>query len=121
MEVKNIKWISKEAEEAEVTISDGIYELICFAHPFRLSIGDVLEQPLYAIFTSNIQRSLIQNYKIEKYLDNYSYYITAQLFNLEENILKLGNIFLELDMPIPIDIKLGEYITFYCDRIDIMG
>ncbi|ACU62229.1 hypothetical protein [Chitinophaga pinensis] len=36
MKVIHIEWLSVEAREAIVTISDDILEFVCFAHPFDL-------------------------------------------------------------------------------------
>lgn len=38
--IKEVKWISKEIEEADVVVTDGFYEITCFSHPFSQRAGE---------------------------------------------------------------------------------
>ncbi|EHM7983023.1 hypothetical protein [Elizabethkingia anophelis] len=57
IKVNKIEWLSKEAKEAEVYLSDDNFNIICFAHPFDKSIGDPITQPLYAFLYFEYKRS----------------------------------------------------------------
>lgn len=32
--IKEITWINEEIREADVVVTDGTYEIVCFSHPF---------------------------------------------------------------------------------------
>ncbi len=120
MKIEKIEWLSKEGSEAEVTVCGENYQIVCFAHPFNLSVGDVIDVPLYAFCTNHIQRSLKHSYRVEKHKNNYSYCITGKLDDNQKGIIRLWDIFIELDAPVPTDVELNDFISFCCDRIDII-
>jgi hypothetical protein len=39
VKIKNINWLSQEALEAEVEVTDGKFEINCFAQPLNYQIG----------------------------------------------------------------------------------
>jgi hypothetical protein len=50
IKIENVNWLSKIAQEAEVCLSDGDFQIVCFSHPFYHEV----KLPLYAINTNNI-------------------------------------------------------------------
>lgn len=65
MKVIDILWISKVAKEAELTVSDGIYNCIVFSQPCDVSKGDLINAPLHAFITKDIMASRDDHYYIK--------------------------------------------------------
>ncbi|WP_394747812.1 hypothetical protein [Spongiimicrobium salis] len=118
--IKEIKWISKDALEAEIIVSDGENDLLCFSHPFKMNEGDQLIDPIYAFEASKIQKLDALSFKIKKLKGSFDYSIQGQLMNKELGIVKLGNILIDIGNDfIPSDLKNNDYISFNCERFDI--
>ena len=121
MEICNIKWLSKEACEAEVVVTDGKYELKCFSQPLKYDLNEQLREALYCYNVKSVFKSTIDNFEVVKLSEYFAYNITALLICKNRGLIKLGRITLEVDKEtIPSDIKDDDYIVFYCQRIDVM-
>ena len=119
MNVKNISWISKDADEAIVTVVDNKnFSLNCFSQPCEYYINDKIDC-LYTFNVYNIKRSNIKRFVIEKNNNDLGYYLVGKIINLKRKIIKINDFKLELDNDIPVDIKEKEFIEFTCSRIDL--
>lgn len=116
--VKKIQWISKEALEAEVTLTDGTYDISCFSQPFKYSEGDVIEDNLYGFDTNNVVKYYGEEYSIKKFGNGFEHNIIGKVFNKLNKIICIGELLIEIEF-IPMDINENEYIEFNCKRIDI--
>ena len=118
MKVKQINWIDKESKEAEVLLSNGIYDLICFAHPFLNSIGEKLTSILVS-FEDKIFVSQKKNFLIEKNgSDNFSYFIRGKVIDAKNNIVEIGDIKIELT-ELPSDLDNNDFVEGVIERIDL--
>lgn len=118
--IKEIKWISKEALEAEVVITDGQFELLCFSHPFNKKIGEQLSEPLYVLDPDEIVRLKSPSSRTEKLNNAFDYLIEGKLIDKKSGHVKLGNIVIEINSHfIPGDFKDNDNISFICNRLDI--
>ena len=54
MKVSTVSWISRDGNEAEVCVTDGVHQILCFAHPFSGQAGDVLYDPLFIVDPNDI-------------------------------------------------------------------
>ncbi|WP_239987911.1 hypothetical protein [Pseudomonas syringae] len=122
MIVKQCEWISKDAKEAMLIISDGKMQCAAFSHPCYRSAGDVLLEPLLAVSIKNIakMRSDSQPY-IRCLRDSLAHEFLAEVTNLEKSLVVAGTFIVELDDPLPGDISLGDMISFSCGRIDVIS
>lgn len=119
MYINAILHFNKEDSEAEVCVSDGMYDIHCYAHPTDvILIGQYIDK-IYGFLCTNIKKLDIPNFQIVKLPEYYSYRISAQLMNKEEGIVRVGEIYINLDEPIPKDIVNGDYIVFSVQRLDI--
>ena len=57
MFIKLVEWINEDIREAEVTVSDGFYNIVCFSHPFNKGINDTISEPLNCIEVKNVVTS----------------------------------------------------------------
>jgi hypothetical protein len=120
VKVSNIIWLSKEILEAEVTISDGKFDLVCFAHPFLMQEGEQFIEIIDAFEVGNVIKLDYPSLKAERMNNSFSYQIEGQLVDKDKGLVKLGEILIGIDDRfIPNDIETGDYISFVCDRLDI--
>lgn len=119
MIVKQINWLSRASLEAEVIISDGKIDLLCFAHPMNYQEGQSLIEPLIVLDVSGVVKS--NDYTPpQKQSDTFEYYLTGKIIDKENGIIEIGNIQIEINSSsIPQDINQGEFISFQCSRLDL--
>ena len=120
MKIKKIEWISKEAKEAEVAISDGSYECVCFYHPCTISLGEIILDPIIAFDIENIIK--VNNgteVAIKKIIGSMGYKVIARLENINPNIVALGKIMIDIGNNVPKDLYVGDLLSFKCSRLDV--
>lgn len=119
MVVKEINWISKKAKEAELLITDGQYECLVFSHPCNFNVGDELQDALRAFITEDLMLSYEDKVGIYKNSGNtLSYKCVAEVVNEENDLVKIGGIYLFLDEKLPSSCSKGKLVEFHCCRID---
>lgn len=120
IKVKEIKWISESAKEAEVILSDGISTVMCFSQPFDYDVDDVLREPLYCYEARNIMKSYEDGFTLEKQKDTFAYFLRGELYDLTKKLVKVGGFTLSLeDSSVPKDLMGGDIIEFTVQRLDI--
>lgn len=120
MFIKSINWIDKEIQEAEVIVSDGLIEILCFSHPFNKSVKDKLSEPIYCIGVENIVISDKQSVQAIKNNESFGYSLRGKFIDKFNKKVLLGNIELCMeDVHIPADIPEFSYIEFDVDRLSI--
>src|SRR5699024_481657 len=121
MKVKRIDWLSPEASEAEIVITDGEFDLTCFSQPFKYQLGSILNEPIYSFDVSAIAKSNKNIYKAEKLDDNFAYRLTGKLLDKQKGKVIIGNFIIELDNEVlPGDIEENDFIIFSSSRLDII-
>lgn len=114
MYVKEISWIDKGIHEANFIVSDGDNDVLCFAQPFFLQVGDTVNA-LHSIDAQDVVRSenrpgteLKNEYKI----------IFGKLKNQNYRLVQIGQLFIIIDDDcIPKDIVEGNYISLMTSRL----
>lgn len=120
IKIDKIEWLSEEAREAEVYISDENFDIICFACPLDQDMGDEVPLPLYTLHAEHIYLLKDEDvFSVEKEGTGFSYSLSGCVIDKENNQIKVGEFILELDSPLPGDIGIGDYVSFVCARIDI--
>lgn len=118
--VKKISWISESALEAVVTITDGCYELECFSQPCNLKLNEKLEDSIYCFNNKEIIKSYDNRYDVNKHDKTLAYNMTGCVEDKKNCLVKIGDILIKVeDGMIPGDIKDGDYINFYTQRLDL--
>ncbi len=111
--------MSKEAKEAEVYLSDGRFEIICFSHPFNQETEENILLPLYALNAKDIHFYEENEFSVEKEGSTFEYKLTGYVVNKDDHQIKVGEFIIQLDIPLLNEVQKGDYISFVCDRIDI--
>ena len=119
MFVKRIYSFDEDSGEADLIVSDGAYEMICFCSLFQSEL-EIMPQikEIETFMCDGIMRIDSENYLIDKKTDYYSYHLQGKVLDVDKNIVSVGNIIIKLDKPIPKDIKNYEFIEFDVLRLD---
>ena len=118
MLISSIKHRSNQDKEADILVTDGEYQLLCYAQPFSLEECQTEVAALYAFGCENIEKSENCAVNIVEQTDYYAYELSAEVLSKVEQTVKLGQLVLHLDATIPGDIQNGDYVTFRLQRID---
>ena len=118
--ISKVYWLSEDAKEAEIYLSDGDFSIVCFSQPFNQVVGDNISLPLYALNTRDISSlNGEEKFAVKKGEAAFEYNLSGRVISTEGNHVKIGEFIIALDLPLPNDIQTGDYISFVCDRIDI--
>ena len=119
MLVKKIIQFDKQDKEADLLISDGRYNVICYAYPITSVCLNQEITELYGFDCSNILKISRELYDIKKQTSYYAYTFNACVISVMEGIVQIGEIRIRLDAEIPKDIFNGDYISFSVTRLDV--
>lgn len=118
MFVKAIKDYDKFSDEADIIVSDGKYDLLCYCHPTEKPIIGEPIKKITSFFAKSIMRATKPEFIIEKLKDCYSYYLQGKLIDIASSKICIGNLIMCLDSVVPKDVKCGEFVSFFVDRLD---
>ena len=120
MRIESIRWLSKPAQEAEVTVSDGSFTCEAYSMPCNASVGDVLLQPLHLFGVRIAMRIETGTIGIRKSSElGLGQQVVATVRSFGEGRLSVGGIELVLDDPLPGGIQDGDMVKLDCARIDL--
>lgn len=118
MYIREIVEYYRDDNEAEVLVSDGSFDLVCYLFPAKnLQVGQVVEV-IYAFNCSNIVINSAGEYHVEKKGGYYSYVLTAKVVDRKNQLVIIGDLLIRIDVAIPADIMDGQYISFSVLRLD---
>jgi len=116
--VKEIRDYDKFSDEADIIISDGRHNLLCYCFPTKMpKIGQTINT-ITSLFAKNIMRVKDNEFIIKKETNYYAYHLQGEVVDREIPKIRIGDIIICLDTPLPKDIKKGEYIELTVDRLD---
>ena len=119
MYIKNIQWINEQIKEAEVTVSDGVYSIVCFSCPCKYSVGEVINDNIDVLDINNIKLSKTNEYKVTKINESFLYKIDGMLSDDRCTVI-IGKLTVNIESEkIPNDIIGGSFIEADIDRFDI--
>jgi len=118
--ISKIHFLSKEALEAEVTLTDGENQLICFSQPLNYNLNDNIETSLYSYGVSNIVKEQDKEFYIKKQHEPFAYELKGELIDKDNCLVKIGSIIIEIEKSVlPKDFETGDFISFNCRRVDL--
>lgn len=66
MYIKEILCYDVESQEADILVSDGQYDLLCYAQPFSKEDSQKRPFSISAFMTGNVMRALDDEYNVQK-------------------------------------------------------
>lgn len=119
MYVSEVSWINKEINEAEVEVSDGVYSVLCFSHPFGYNIGDKIKENLHGFDVKDIMKVDTGVFYAEREDSTFVHIVAGKLCE-ECSVLSIGSIKINIEPDrVPKDLKDGDHIKVRISRIDI--
>ncbi|MDR0587902.1 MAG: hypothetical protein LBG61_02855 [Burkholderiales bacterium] len=120
MFVKAINWIDKDAQEAELIVSDGNIELLCFSQPCNKKVNESIDSLIYCFDAEDIQKSDERIAYTNKDDSYFGYSMCCNLLDLKDKIVQIGEIKLCLEgEEFPGDLVEGDYVKFNVSRLDV--
>ena len=119
MFIKKIDSFDNYSGEADLIISDGIYELLCYCSIYQNELKAMSRiNEIESFLCDNILRVETKEYLIIKQKEFYSYHLQGKVLDVDKHIVCIGSIMIKLDTPLPGDIKNQEFIEFDVVRLD---
>ena len=119
MYIKKIHWIDKQIKEAEVTVSDGMYTIVCFSCFCEYKIGETLNNKINVLDINDIVLLESKEYKITLVKKPFDYKVKGML-SRDRSTLIIGGLIIDIDPEeIPKDISGESFIEARVDRFDI--
>lgn len=109
------------SSEATIVLEDGEHSCAAFEHPRAARVGDIANHPLLAFETEGIE---IDNTGPPSLASNGSPLgctIRGAVRSREGRLVCVGEFTIELDLPLPGDVSVGDMVRFQCSRLDYMG
>ncbi len=118
MFVKEIRDYDRFSDEADIIISDGKYDLLCYCFPTEIPKKGQTIKTVTALFAKNMMRVKNNEFIIKKMTNYYAYQLQGEVIDSLTPKICIGDIIIYLDSSLPKDIKEGEYIELSVDRLD---
>ena len=116
MFIKSVEWIDKDAKEAEIIVSDGKFDILCFSHPFTENVTDKLLEPIYCFDVTDIMITIKSQLLVNRDGNSYRYFVRGRLFDKSNKMVKVGELalcFENMDV-----IEEGEGRAGFCRNND---
>ena len=110
----------EEALEADVWVKNQGEVFLCYAHPISQSEIDCLHDASFStLFARDIVLSDEKGCAIQKTSEtHYSYEMTG--LYVGQDTVMVGECKIKLDAAVPGDIKINDYISWCCVRLDLV-
>lgn len=118
MYIKKILQISKDDNEADIIVSDGVFDILCYVNPLVAIATNSRIISIYGFMCTDVYRTDKQVDSVEKLPEYYAYRIIGKIFSKAEHIIQIGEIMIHIDSEIPNDMEDGEYVSVKVLRFD---
>lgn len=119
--VVTVEWLDTDAKEAVVTVSDGKHSLRCFAHPFHGARGAAVACPLATLGAEHVTRVTGRSENVRPVGTAFRCEVAGVVAATSPPTVKVGDLLVELDVPLPGDVGIGDTVEFVAARIDYQG
>ena len=119
MHIQKIMRFDKKSKEAEVIVSDGAYEILCYAFPIDTIRIGMIVGGLSGFSCGNVVRADRQRCAVSKLPPCFAYRMIGTVLSKRERTVCVGGLKISLDEYMPNDISDGEYVSFEVMRLDL--
>ena len=120
MKILNINWLSKEALEAEIEVSDGMHKMTVFSCPCEYENNQEINEYIHPLEVENFRKSFKSDIQIIKLSHSFfSYQIIGKIEKVPDGIISVGNLKFELSNSIPSWAEEGEIVEFESVSFDL--
>ena len=119
MIVKQIKNYDNFSYEADIIVTDGISEVLCYCHPAEMYKSGAPVKEILSLFAKDVMRVSSSECLIIKLAYNhYAYHLQGEVINIDEPVIRIGGLEIILDTHLAKDIKLGEFVELDVYRLN---
>jgi len=119
MYIKNILNYDDFSGEADIIVTDGVYEIMCYCHPIDNPRANKSVKSIVAFLAENIMTEPHEKPMVKKTDESYySYCLVGNVINREKCLISIGELIIELDGYLPGDIKVGDMVKLTAARMD---
>ncbi len=119
MHVQQIKDYDDFSNEADIIVTDGTFELLCYCYPAEIYKVGTQVQEISSLFAKDIMRVSNSDYLVIKLInDHYAYHLQGEVVETTKPIIRIGGLKIILDTPFAKDIKSGEFVELDVYRLD---
>ncbi|ECQ6352839.1 TPA: hypothetical protein ACSK5I_000155 [Listeria innocua] len=120
IKVKSIYWLDEAAKEADVVLTDGEYNVVCFSHPCELALNGLYNELIYCFDPFDIFKLNQKEFSMEVPNDNPDLYILkGELIDATDSIIQIGEFKIDIsEGDIAQDIHKGDFVELKVHRID---
>ena len=113
--IEKVNWLDKDNGEADIYLTDGIYNVVCFSSSFYGDEEQEFKGQIYSYEAENLYKKC----EIRK-KDDGIYHLEGKMVDRENKIVRIGEFVISLsNSQIDKDILLNDYIEFEISRLDI--
>lgn len=113
-------WSGDDSDEAIVTISDGVNEARCYAHPLEVA-PETPKEPMLALEVAGVARTVGLPVGIRHFGDAFEHEVRGVVVSLAPPVLAVGELLLDLGLPLPGDVVVGDVVECVVSRLDYQG
>lgn len=110
----------EESKEAEVELSSKSICIVCYCHPVE-SIREIYESVNNILIAFHVTNIMVDDNVVPQVIKTndgyYSYFLTGIAISSRQ--IQINDFIVDVG-PIPKDIKIGEYVSCHCLRLDIL-
>ena len=122
MKIVRVDWLSKEAEEAEIQVSDGENKALVFSCPFQYKLGEDVSAPLSAVFCKGLVHEKDRTSVLSRIVDSpFGCHIAGEIISVNEDrdgIVQVFGFQIRL-RDLPKEFKPGDFVRFSAGRLDL--
>lgn len=117
--IEKVNWLDKDNGEADIYLTDGIYNVVCFSSSFYGDEEQEFNGQIYSYEAENVYKKLDKKCEIRK-KDDGIYHLEGKMVDRENKIVRIGEFLISLsDSQIDKDILLNDYLEFEISRLDV--
>ena len=119
MYIKNIVHYDDFSGEADIVVTDGVHEIMCYCHPIDNPQVNQSVKSISTLYADDIMSEPNEELTAKKTDEShYSYYLVGKVINREKGLISIGKLIIEIDGYLPGDVKVGDIVKLSAVRMD---
>lgn len=120
MYIKRIVDYDEFSDEADVVVTDGKYEIMCYCYTFSSEpkVGQTINELSVLSYDNVMAVKSKKNEIVKTSVGYYTYHLSGKVIRTAPLMVSIGDLILEVGNYIPKDIRPNQYIEFDVSRID---
>lgn len=119
MYIKKILDYDDFSDEADIIVTDGIHEIMCYCHPIVNPQINQKVESICAFLADNIMTEFYEELGAKKTDESYySYCLVGKVINMEKRLISIGELVIKVDGYFPGDINVGDVVKLTAVRMD---